>query len=309
MLDPGVDNFANDLHSSLTVTAKTAGGAAVKESFGNVTLENAIGSADLSGASITGNIDAQQGVQTLVVGNLSTQSSATTLGSIHIGAAPQSLLPAVQFGVVSNYNFTSDTPLKSFSAQSWTEAAPSTEGATPLGISLISAPGVGSFSISSNLNADVQIADTSLPARTPTTTSFTVGGAVNDSIILFSGSIGKVSLGSLNNSDFLVGVGAATTKSPVIPAKFTDFTEPALSIGSFTVGTKVPPGTNLFSNSTVAAPSFGKVAVYGVDHGAGNANGFVADQITSYSRDSVRIPLSPGSNDPTGNYHVEILTS
>ena len=270
------------LDSVLTAVDKTAGG---RVALHNIDITDAVGTVNFAAANINGYITASGGAQTLNLGNLSGDRS------LIIGA----LLPANTTPVsitllqVADYSIESDQPIGTLTAARWLDAAGADD--------TITTPRLDVLNVTGDFEANVNI-----EGRTAMT-SFTVGGFFRDATFSsLRANVGTVSLGGMDGAGFFVG----TDDRPSVIGDFTKIR----SIGSFTV-TGLGFAGKAFINSQVAASGIGAISVMRVETtNAAGAFGFVADTITSYTRDG-SVPLTnlgaPGVFDSVGNYSVKVL--
>ena len=276
--------------------------------FDSLNSEDYIKSVSIGNVDVTGGVNFAQSIGSLTLGNL--QGNGTTASQFTIGTAPSSLkvVPVVQLGSVDNYSFSSSAPIASLSAITWTNSKNVSEKITTTGL--------GSLSIAHDLEANLTVNNPGTggaPMATTFLKSFTVGGALKDSVVDLNANVGTVKLGAMDGSEFLVGV-AQSNGSPVIPAHSSDFvlpnsTIPKIAVKSFIITGSAPGETTGMTDSTVAAHAFGSISVNNVDTASAQNFGFIADLIGAYSRNGVKHALQPGENDQAGAYSVDILTS
>ncbi|HET6246260.1 MAG TPA: S8 family serine peptidase [Tepidisphaeraceae bacterium] len=166
----------------------------------------------------------------------------------------------------------------------------------------LTAASIASLTVTGNLaNAAINLTSTSAALG-----ALNVTKAVTSTQIISAGNVGKVSVGSFQASDLLVGISSSATG---LPTAASDFIADD-SIVSFTVRANALPFS--FSNSDVAAESIGKVMLARVNsNNSGTPFGFAAESLTSFSNRGV---LSWKSSEPVdlltpdGDFMVELLS-
>ncbi len=292
-------------------TASSPLSASTHITFENLDLQT-IGTISLGKADFTNDIDIG-GAKSITLGNLGDGKSGNDANSFtfHLGATQ--FAAAITLGDVANYDFTAASKVKSITANSWVSTTTTVDAAdadkSDPKLETISAPGLTSLVIKGALTENVSI-NSVTPSATPLLKTFTVGGALTNSVVQIGGSVGKVTLGSMDSSEFLVGVALpASGNAPVIPTIRTGFAS-VQNIASFIVGKSGDAGVDMKA-STVAAATIGSVSVFKVDSATEDSDfGFVAASIAKYQHDGqTKSPLAVGDNDRTGQYVVTILGS
>jgi cyclophilin family peptidyl-prolyl cis-trans isomerase len=226
-------------------------------------INDTIGSVALGNVHLHGHFTASDGAKSIVFGDLGNTDDAHPENNfdktLSIGAFPiatQKL--SLNLGKVRDYTLQSDMPISTLLAKEWLDDSINTA------TNAIGAPSIGVMKIGGDFEANMNLAGTSKLSL------LSVTGAMRGVTVKIGGDVGVVQLGSLADSQFLVGL-------TVRPDEIGDFVT-AKTISNFTV-----KGT--MSNSVVAAAKMTVVNVAAVDANAGTElGGFYADAIKSYVR-------------------------
>lgn len=143
----------------------------------------------------------------------------------------------------------------------------------------ISAGTIGRFTAYGDMTAaTLSLTDPFVPLL-PNLGRFTVAGTMSNSRVTTAGNIGRVTIGSMLDSQIYAG--RATTSA--FPSAASDFTADAVYISRVTLGSKHATGA-AFDGSVIAARSMGKVSLglVNTDNG-GSAFGIAADNVLSLS--------------------------
>ncbi|MES2572420.1 MAG: hypothetical protein V4710_20515, partial [Verrucomicrobiota bacterium] len=259
------------------------------------TARAAIGTVDLGAVDLHGDAFFRGGVRSLALGDLIDSTSATS-HVIDVGAFTKAnQATSVRLGTVTDYGFRSYMPVNSLTAAQWIDSNPVNE--------LISAVSLKTLSVTGNLEADLranfdfnQVAYSKVKLA-----AFNVGGSLKDATIELGGDAGRVSLGSMVESHFLVGATSADESGYL-------FTEH--SVDSFVI--KGASSVGVLRDSVVAAGRIGSIRIESVDgSGGANESGIVAQAIKDYLREGTpsfqKTNLAPGIYDPIGNYSVRVV--
>jgi hypothetical protein len=210
--------------------------------LGDSTATGGLRSINAKTADLVGAFDTGGSLGKATLGNV-------TGGSLVVGTGGQ---VALTVGDVTNFSIDSDSVIKSIKANLWSD-----DGAADL----ISAPDFGTLAVKGNFGADIDAASVK---------SLKVGGALVGASIRTAGNIGKVTAGGMSDSAILAGVNGAA-----LPQSSAGFANAGAEIKGVTI-----KGT--FSNSAVAAPTIGKLAL-GTVQPANNGTplGVAADSVKS----------------------------
>ena len=268
--------------STIAVVDKTAGGRA---KLHNVSIDDVVGTVNLTTTNIDGYTTLSGGVQTLNLGNL-TGDRILQIGTF---LPTNSTAATIKIGSVTNYSLESDQPIATLTVASWRD----TGGADDQLI----APSLGTLTVIGDMEANVTIEGRAA------ITAFTVGGFFRNATFLAEkAGLGSVTLGGMDHANLFLGTDDR-------PATLGDFTK-TRTLTSFTITGTAAAG-KVFIDSQVAAAHIGAISVLRVDPASGSGPfGFVADTIASYVRDGAA-PLTnlsvPADTITTGNYLVKLL--
>jgi hypothetical protein len=194
---------------------------------------------------------------------------------ITIGATPSM---TVTIGSVTDVSLTVAGEMKSLKVTQWTDA-----DATP---DLITATNIRSVTAKGNFTAGISAGGS--------IDKVSVGGALSGSEIRANGGIGTIIALTLNHSTVFAGINPAITG---VVTSVGDFSNGIASIKSITLKGK-GPGT--FSDSRIASPTIGKLALGPIATFDGFVPfGITADRLTSFSASTnLRGPFRLGVQDP-----------
>jgi peptidyl-prolyl cis-trans isomerase A (cyclophilin A) len=277
--------------------ATTVQGGEVK--FSQIDITDSVGTVDFGIVDRPGNVSISAGAKSVIFGDISDDSHMT------IGAPISQLPVSIRLGSVSDFSLEATQPIKLLKAVQWLDVTDPSDN--PAGVDdLISVQSISSIKITGNKKAGIR-GDFEANVETIASdklSSLSVSGLVSNATIHTPGSIGKVVVGGLINSNIFAGTDER-------PDSLTDF-ETVQTIQSVTVK-GVSGVTGTFVGSQVAASIISKISVRGVD--ATNATedfGFVADEVGKYSRVGAPKKFSkldaPATLDPVGDkYKLLIL--
>jgi hypothetical protein len=293
--DDTAELFVSGTSFASRLKAATVRGGSVD--FSQIDITDSVGTIDFGIVDRTGNVSISAGAKSVIFGDLSGDSHMI------IGAPIDQLPVSIQLGSVTDFSLESTQPIKLLKAVEWRDVTDPSDN--PAGVDdVISAQSISSLKITGNKKAGIRgdfEANVEMISSAKFS-SFSVAGLVNNATIHTQGSIGKIVVGGLINSNIFAGTDER-------PDSLTDF-ETIQSIQSLTIK-DLPGVTNEFVNSQVAAANISKIKVRGVDTANATEDfGFVADTIGKYSR--VGFPRlskldAPGTFDADGNYKVLIL--
>lgn len=291
-----VSVYNSTASSALAITTES-GEEATLRNLSIVTLPGATGQPDTGGSigkvsagnvNLLGDFVAVLGLKSLVLGDFTGSGETSHFLGIGYSEALAKVKPVVRLDSVEDTRVESYLTLSSLSATDWRDVNATQE--------TVAAVGLGKFSVQGNFEADMSI------VGDVKVSSFTVGGTMKSSAVAIASDVGKVTLGAMEGSRFLVG-------TTTVPTALSDFNA-ARSIASFIV--KGTGGTTpAMADSVVAARSFGSISVASVDGASGSGDfGFFSGSVGRYERGAVvKTKISaPGDFDTLGeNYVARIL--
>lgn len=262
-----VDNSSSK--SSSKIASSTKG---QRVGLGDVTSATPLGTLDLKGANLTGNMNLGGGVNKVSLGNSQDHHLITIGGSASDGPV------TFEFDRVTDTTIFSSRPIKSITATDWLEGADTDEEE----IDRISAPSLDVLKIKGDkkrgIAGDFQASIVLGNGQAKKTLgSVSVAGTVAGSNILSAGNIGSVTVGAFIDSLLAAGFTDA-------PAGLPSQILVAASIASFTVK-DVPGDLNGFSASRLIGANIGNVTLKDVNVAdSGTPLGVVADTLKAYTR-------------------------
>ncbi len=291
--DGKMDIQINGTDAKTKIVAKKNNSAAPFEmSVRNIEASTTVGSVNFGLLDVSGNLVFANGVKNLKVGNV-TGPSTMSIGYI---PGSENTRTTLSFGRVQELSLGSTMPIASLKALEWLDRTGIQDS--------INAPSLQSLTIGSSKSAVRGDLEASVDlSSSATVQKFTVHGMLNDATVRIYGNVGKVTLGGIKDSDFIVGAN-------VVPDSLEDFAEDR-TVRNFTI--KGLAGEQFsFVNSTVAAIRFLNLNVGNAIDSAseGDTFGVVADVINKYrsAEEASNKPLkTPGEFDEQGNYVVKIV--
>ena len=228
----------------------------------DITINGALAAFNAPAARVLGEVIASGDVATLKLGDLSSDPTLTLNGT--------SKLSTIKLGKATGLVFNSSGAIKSLTVVSWAGGSLTAPSITTLKTVGLKAP-----ADAGNLSANINL--TGNDPLKKNITSLTVKGAFIDSTLVSAGSIGSITVGTLNNTNIYIGssnLGGLATSAD----QFTFKPTTTLSLGSLTIKSIV----GSFVDAVVNAWNIGKLDLKTVTTGnLGVPLGVAGDKIAS----------------------------
>jgi hypothetical protein len=282
--------------SALTITTKKS--TSLRDD-GKVTLH----SIDVTGSALK----SLAGATTNLAGDLTVGGTLGTLvlsdvtgGTLSIGPRPVGdtrTVAAITLGVVRNVAVSSDMPIKSLTVVDWADTDGTRDAIDAPSIATITTKGrlanskLGISPQAGNFQADLTLTDAAAKATLGTVrivggvdgrvwkidgavTSLTVARTVHDSWIRALGTIGLLTVGAADGSDFLAGADFPVAHRPPAAGEFLATVAPIIIKAVRVTGWTIPRGQSVPSfviDSNFSGRAIGTVSLLNLDYDSGSA--------------------------------------